>query len=130
MLASTHATILVLLSLVYGLRMRSLLSGPVVAVVVAVTVLACTDGLDARLRDRIVLSVVAGGVLGEAVWPLNYWNAPGWWGGVSLWALTAALAGVVAAHLEQRLTPSVIARLAGFAAVATAFVAIVADQPL
>jgi hypothetical protein len=129
LLASAHLTAFVLLSLVFAYRLRSLVSAPAIALSVALLLLVTTDALDDSLRHRLVMAIAGGAVMAEATWALNYWNAPGWYGGIVLWAMSFALASLVAARITERLTPAVVARLAGFAILIVVGVAFIAGQP-
>jgi Protein of unknown function (DUF5656) len=130
LLVTTYLTGFLTLSLLYVFRMRTLLAAPAIGVAAGLLVLAALDGLDAPLRHRIAAAVVCGVIMAEATWPLNYWNAPGWYGGVVLAAFVIALATAVAARFEERIDRSLVGRLAGIAALVVTVVAFVADQPL
>lgn len=119
----------VVLALVYHFRMRSIVSGPAVWVATGSLVMVATDGVDLRLRQRIAFAVVCGGILAEATWALNYWNLPGWYGGIMLAALAGAAAAAIVAHAEERLNRSAVLRYSALVSLITIVVAFVADQP-
>lgn len=130
LLANAYITAFVLLSVVYEFRTRSLLAAPAVALIVAPTIMVATDALDAPLRQRIILAVAGGLVMAEATWALNYWNAPGWYGGLVLSTLSFAIVSAISAWVEERLNPALVARLSGLAVAVAAVVAFIADQPV
>jgi len=122
----TYASVLSLFLLVYQTRVRSLLSGSLVAVTAGL--LAVELLRDATSKIDLVLSYAAmiGIILGEVTWALNYWLLPGASSGLFLLLIFYLFVGL-ARHglLEGRLIRRVMLEYTAVSILALALIALV-----
>ncbi len=100
---ATYLVALAGYSAIYIWKLRSLLSGPVVALFTFLIMLDFLWKSGRSLRQVVTLSAVSGLVAAEAIWALNYWRATGFLGGTLLFFTFYILSGVLASYLLERL---------------------------
>jgi hypothetical protein len=115
-MALIHLVAFLLLALIYEARTRTLASGT--AVTLASTLLAgrlfwhrVRDG-----RRSLLYGATVGILLGQSTWVLNYWRLNSLQGGLSLFVLFYALAGLIQQFLDGRLERQVALEYAGISA--------------
>jgi len=120
-----YACALALFLLVYQTRIRSLLSGSVVAL--TATLLAVELLRSTTQRRDLILSyaLIVGLVLGETTWALNYWTLPGLTGGLLLLLVFYLIVSLAQHALQGHLTRRVIVEFALFAIFALILIAVV-----
>jgi hypothetical protein len=120
-----YASALALFLLVYQTRIRSLLSGSVVAL--TATLLAVELLRSTTQRRELILSyaLIVGLVLGETTWALNYWTLPGLTGGLLLLLVFYLIVSLAQHALQGHLTRRVIVEFALFAIFALILIAVV-----
>ncbi len=120
-----YAVTLVLFLLVYRTRARSLISASLVMVISTLLALELLRGTQQRLSDIGLYAGVAGVLLGEATWALNYWRTTGYTAGLLLLLLFYLIVGLGQQSLMQRLTRRVLLEYALVALVGIALIALV-----
>lgn len=90
-------------SAIYIWKLRSLLSGPLVAMFTFLLMLDFLWKTGQPVRRVIALSLVSGLVAAEAIWALNYWRASGFLGGTLLFFTFYVLSGMLAAYVLDHL---------------------------
>jgi len=124
--ALAYGSALILFLFVYQTRIRSLLSGPLIAataVLLAVEILRSTTD-----RVSVVLSygMIIGLVLGQVTWALNYWKLlPNITGGLLLLLIFYLFIGFAQQGIQGRLTRRVIIEFAVFSLFALILIALV-----
>lgn len=93
---------------VYGAKSRSLLSATILFVVTALLTLERLRVTGHTLSTTVVYGLVAGLVIGQCVWALNYSHIPGMMGGLLLLLLFHVIVGLASQHLSGRLTSRVV----------------------
>jgi hypothetical protein len=116
-----HLTAFLLFSVIYGLKVRSLISGSAVAVATGLLIYEMLSrdaewhrAMNLPVRGRTgtlaLLSMGAGVVAGELTWALNYWAAlPALVGGAFLLVVFYVLFGVASHYIDGTLTRRVLA---------------------
>ena len=94
-----HLTAVILFTVIYDARLRSLVSGT--AVLFTATLLAARLfwPLTANLRQTFTYAAVVGLALGQMIWVLNYWRLSGLQGGFLLLLLFYGVAGLLQQYL-------------------------------
>lgn len=126
--ALAYGSALLLFLIVYQTRIRSLLSGSLIAVT---AVLLAVELLRSTSEDvKLVLSygVIVGLVLGEVTWALNYWLLPELTGGLLLLLIFYLLTSIAQQGIQGRLTRRVLIEFAIFATVALILIAFVGPR--
>jgi hypothetical protein len=90
-------------SAIYIWKLRSLVSGPLVAGFTFLIMLDFLWRTGQPLRRVMALSLVSGLVAAEIIWALNYWRASGFLGGTLLFFTFYLLSGMLAAYLLDHL---------------------------
>ncbi len=101
---ATYLTALMLFIAVYGLKVRSILSSPVTAILSGLMALELLRGSEADVRRTWLYAAAVGLAMGETTWALNYWNASVLAGSVTLLLMFYVLTGVVQQYLWGRLS--------------------------
>lgn len=92
--------------LIYGARLRTLLSAPGILTVAALLAMRLLHGVASDWRKEGTCALAIGLTLGEATWALNYWPWRSIVGGVLLPLLFYVLIGLARRGLQGRLTRS------------------------
>ena len=92
--------------LIYGARLRTLLSAPGILIVGGLLALRLLHGVASDWRREDICALVIGLTLGEATWALNYWPCPSIVGGVLLSLLFYLFIGLARRGLGGQLTRS------------------------
>ena len=120
-----YGSALLLFLFVYQTRTRSLLSGSLVAVTAMLRAIEILRSVTARAHTALIYGGIAGLILGQVTWALNYWVLPGLTGGLLLLLIFYLLVGIAQHGLQGRLTRRVLIEFAGFALVALLLIALV-----
>jgi hypothetical protein len=125
---ASYLTAFLFFSVVYGLKVRALLSATAVGVVAALLLYemlardaawhrAMNLPVESRRRTLLVLSLVSGLVLAEAMWGLNYWAAlTSLVGGAFLLVVFYVTSGLTLHYVDHNLTRAVVLEFAGVGA--------------
>jgi hypothetical protein len=116
----TYAAALLLFLGIYQQRARSLLSSTLVASIGSLLALELLRGTERPLRAVSLHALIAGLVLGEATWALNYWRVPALTGGLLLLLGFYLLVGVSHQGLVRRLDRRVLVEFAVVALISLA----------
>lgn len=119
-----HLVALIIFSLIYDLQARSLLSGTAVLVVTLL--------LSARLfwpqanqtSSAFLYGLVAGMLMGQMTWVLNYWPLTALEGGLLLLVLFYVVVGLLQQHLNGQFGRRVVLEYTGVAVVALIMIAL------
>jgi hypothetical protein len=112
----TYGVTLAAFALIYHSRTRSLVTATATAVVSGLMALSLLRETDRPLRRTALYAGLAGLVMGQSTWALNYWRIHALTGGVLLLLFFYVVTGVAQQHLQGSLTRRV---LVEFLAVAT-----------
>lgn len=112
----TYGVTLAAFALIYHSRTRSLVTATAAAVVSGLMALSLLRETDRPLRRTALYAGLAGLVMGQSTWALNYWRIHALTGGVLLLLFFYVVTGVAQQHLQGSLTRRV---LVEFLAVAT-----------
>jgi dipeptide/tripeptide permease len=99
-----YATALVLFTLIYGVRARSLLSASAMVLAGGLLALELLRGLKIEVTQKWIYALVTGLILGEITWALNYWWMGALPGGIFLFLVFYLVSGLAQQHLGGRLT--------------------------
>ncbi len=94
---------LALFQTIYALKLRSILSSPIIGIFAALLALELLRASEADVRRTWLYAATVGLALGEALWTLNYWNVTPLLGGVTLLVLFYLLTGLAQQFLMRRL---------------------------
>ena len=110
-----HLVALLLFTTIYGARLRGLLAGP--AVLLATTLLAARLFwiVCSNVRLAFLYGAVAGLVLGQLVWVLNYWRLSSQRGGLLLLLFFYVVVGLLQQFLHGRFGRRVVLEYGGIA---------------
>lgn len=112
-----YVAALTLFTNIYGVRVRSLISGPATIIVATVLALALLRIEQRALVKTWVYSVVIGLVLGQVIWALNYWHLSALAGGVLMLLVFYFCTGVAQQELLGRYSRRVLVEYIGVTAV-------------
>ena len=98
-MALVHLTAVILFTLIYSARERSLLSGSAV-LLVAVLLSTRLFWIHTNLSRAVTYGAVAGLILGQMTWVLNYWRLSGLQGGLLLLLLFYVVVGLIQQFLQ------------------------------
>jgi Protein of unknown function (DUF5656) len=90
---------LLLFGIIYALKVRSILSAPVTAVVAGLLGLELLRGSEADVRRTWIYAAASGVAMGEGIWALNYWNVSALVGAVGLLLFFYVLTGLAQQYL-------------------------------
>jgi hypothetical protein len=113
---------LMLFGAIYALKVRSILSAPLTAVLAGLIGLELLRGSDADVRRTWLYAAGVGVAMGETIWALNYWNVSALVGGVAMLLFFYVLTGLAQQYLWGQLRRRV---LLEFALVILAAIALV-----
>ncbi len=100
---ATYLTALLIYITIYGLKVRTILSAPVVAVLSGLMALELLRGSEADVRRTWLYATTTALIMGEAMWAINYWNVSTLAGSVTLLLLFYVVTGVIQQYLWGRL---------------------------
>lgn len=80
---------------VYGLKVRSILSSPVVGILSGLLALELLRGSEADVRRTWLYATTVGLAMGETIWAINYWNLTPFSGAVLLLLAFYVLTGII-----------------------------------
>jgi hypothetical protein len=94
---------LMLFGAIYALKVRSILSAPLTAVLAGLIGLELLRGSDADVRRTWLYAAGVGVAMGETIWALNYWNVSAVVGGVAMLLFFYVLTGLAQQYLWGQL---------------------------
>jgi hypothetical protein len=121
---AVYAAAFALYASVYALRVRALVSGPILLVVTFLLAVELLRGSREQLGLTIVYAMIVALLIGEMAIPLNWLSLTSLAGGAALVILFYAVGGISQQHLAGRLTPGIALEFVAVATVGLAFVAL------
>jgi hypothetical protein len=88
---------------IYSIKLRSILSAPVIGLVAALLSLELLRASESDVRRTWLYAATVGLGVGEAIWALNYWNVNPFFGGVALMLIFYLLTGFAQQYLFGKL---------------------------
>lgn len=88
---------------IYSIKLRSILSAPLIGIVAALLALELLRASESDVRRTWIYAFVVGLGLGEAIWALNYWNVSAFFGGVALLLMFYIVTGFAQQYLFGKL---------------------------
>lgn len=113
----TYGVALAAFVLIYRSKARSLVTATATAIVSALMVLSLLQVVNQPMRRMALYAVLAGLVMGQSTWALNYWRIQPLTGGVLLLLFFYVVVGVAQQHLQGLLTRRVLVEFLAVAAV-------------
>ena len=113
----TYGVALAAFVLIYQSRARSLVTATATAAVSSLVALNLLQGIGQPLRRTALYAGLAGLVMGQSTWALNYWRIHALTGGVLLLLFFYVAAGVAQQHLQGSLTRRVLIEFLAVAAI-------------
>jgi hypothetical protein len=113
-----YALAFVSFSVIYGTRGRSLLTASAVSVVGVILAFELLNTTEVRLRHALLYGLLAGLILGQSAWALNYWRLSTLAGAMILLLIFYIVVGTAQQILLDRLTGRTLTEFAIVAAVA------------
>jgi hypothetical protein len=114
-MALAHVVALILFTVIYGARVRGLLSGPAVFVVTALLATRLFWAAGETVTKALVYGAAAGLVLAEMIWVLNYLPLSELRGGLILFILFYVFVGIIQQYLAGRFGRRILLEYAGVA---------------
>ncbi len=96
---ATYLIALLLFGAIYALKVRSVLSAPVIAVGAGLLALELLRGSEADVRRTWIYAAAVGLAMGETLWAINYWNVSILSGSVTLLLMFYVLTGLAQQYL-------------------------------
>lgn len=115
---AAYTIALLLFGIIYGLKVRSILSAPVTAFLAGLLSLELLRGSEADVRRTWLYAAACGLAMGEAVWALNYWNVTALVGAVGMLLFFYVLTGLSQQYLWGHLRFRVLLEFAAVLVVA------------
>jgi len=112
----TYGVALAAFVLIYRSRARSLVTATATATVSALMVLSLLQVVSQPMRRMALYAALAGLVMGQSTWALNYWRIQALTGGVLLLLFFYVVVGVAQQHLHGSLTRRVLVEYLAVAA--------------
>jgi hypothetical protein len=112
----TYAVALAAFVLIYQSRARSLITANATAAVSALMALSLLQSAGQPMRRTVLYAGLAGLVMAQSTWALNYWPIHALTGGVLLLLFFYVVAGVAQQHLQGSLTRRVLIEFLAVAA--------------
>lgn len=109
---AAYTMALLLFGIIYALKVRSILSAPVTAVLSGLLGLELLRGSEADVRRTWIYAAAAGLAMGESIWALNYWGVSTLVGAVGLLLFFYVLTGLAQQYLWGHLRMRVILEFA------------------
>ncbi|MCL5961244.1 MAG: hypothetical protein M1358_18375 [Chloroflexi bacterium] len=107
---------------IYVNKLRSVYSATAVLVVTALLVFQLLHGGERNTRQVAIYALIAGLILGETTWALNYWSVSGLIGGTFLLFVLYVVAGLISNHLAGTLSRRVLAEFGTVSAAGLAMI--------
>jgi hypothetical protein len=104
----TYGVAMAAFVLIYQSRVRSLVTTPATAVVGGLMALSLLQSVGQPMRRTALYAGLAGLVMGQSTWALNYWRIHALTGGVLLLLFFYVVVGVAQQHLQGSLTRRVL----------------------
>ncbi len=98
-MALVNLTAVILFTVIYDARLRSLVSGTAVLLIAALLAVRLFWPLTPDLRQTFLYAVMVGLLLGQMTWVFNYWRLSGLQGGLLLLLLFYGLTGLLQHYL-------------------------------
>lgn len=99
---------LMLFGIIYALKVRSILSAPVTAVLAGMLGLELLRGSESDVRRTWLYAAAAGLAMGECMWALNYWNVSTLVGAVGMLLFFYVITGLAQQYLWGHLRARVL----------------------
>ncbi len=96
---ATYLIALLLFGAIYAIKVRSVLSAPVIAVGAGLLALELLRGSEADVRRTWLYAAAVGLAMGETLWAINYWNVSVLSGSVTLLLMFYVLTGLAQQYL-------------------------------
>lgn len=96
---AAYLFVLMLFGAIYALKVRSILSAPITAVLAGLLALELLRGSEADVRRTWLYAAAVGLAMGEAIWALNYWNVSVLVGAVAMLLFFYVLTGLAQQYL-------------------------------
>lgn len=96
---AAYLFVLMLFGAIYALKVRSILSAPITAVLAGLLGLELLRGSEADVRRTWLYAAAVGLAMGEAIWALNYWNVSALVGAVAMLLFFYVLTGLAQQYL-------------------------------
>ncbi len=96
---AAYLFVLMLFGAIYALKVRSILSAPMTAVLAGLLALELLRGSEADVRRTWLYAAALGLAMGEAIWALNYWNVSVLVGAVAMLLFFYVLTGLAQQYL-------------------------------
>lgn len=100
---AVYLAALALFQAIYALKLRSILSAPMIGLAAGLLALELLRASEADVRRTWLYAAVIGLAVGEALWALNYWSVNALYGGVTLLLIFYLLTGFTQQYLFGRL---------------------------
>ena len=110
--------------IIYQTRTRSLVTATLILLVGILVALNLMIGADAPFRRVVLFACVAGFIVGESTWALNYWQISAWAGGLFLLLVFYIVINVAHQHLLERLSASTLVEFAVVASIVLTIIVI------
>src|SRR5581483_5586367 len=101
---AVYLAALALFQTIYALKIRSILSAPLIGIAGALLALELLRSSESDVRRTWLYAATVGLGMGEALWALNYWNVSAVLGGVTLLVLFYLLTGFAQQYLFGKLS--------------------------
>lgn len=116
-MALVHLTAVILFTLIYSTRTRSLLSGTAVLLVAALLATRLL-WIYTSLERAVTYGVVVGLILAQMTWVLNYWRLSGLQGGLLLLLLFYVFTGLIQQFIQGQFGRRIVLEYSGVALIA------------
>jgi len=113
----TYGVALAAFALIYHSRARSLITATATAAVSSLMALSLLQGANQPIRRTLLYATLAGLVMGQNTWALNYWRIHALAGGVLLLLFFYTIVGLAQQHLQGTLTRRVLIEFLAVAAI-------------
>jgi hypothetical protein len=123
--AMAYGSALLLFLFVYQTRIRSLLSGTLIAITAMLLAVEILRTATNRASVALSYGAVIGLILGQVTWALNYWLLPGLTGGLFLLLNFYVLVSIAQQGLLERLNRRILLEFGIFSVIALILIAIV-----
>ncbi len=96
---ATYLTALLLFGAIYALKVRSILSSPLIATIAGLLALELLRGSESDVRRTWLYAAAVGLTMGETMWAINYWNVSVLIGSMTMLLMFYVLTGIVQQYL-------------------------------
>lgn len=115
--ATSYVLVFFLFTVIYSTRTRSLVTATLTMSAGALLALDLLSVADVPLRRVVPYAGIAGLIVGEGTWALNYWQINAWSGGLFLLLIFYVAVNIAHQYLLERLRVSILIELAVVSAV-------------